>query len=86
MSKAERVAEAQQLWAVEVITTTESDLSPVLGGMEIREGRSGGLRRSPGGLAGSELPGAQVLVWSLPTESGHSGRCADVEPWLFFSR
>lgn len=30
--------------------------------------------------------GAQVPVWSLPTESGHSGRCADVEPWLFFSR
>lgn len=42
MSKAERVAEAQQLWAVEVITTTDSE--PRAG----RDGNQGGEERRAG--------------------------------------
>lgn len=40
MSKAERVAEAQQLWAIEVITTTESEPRAGRGGNQ--GGRSEG--------------------------------------------
>lgn len=67
-----------------MITATEAEL----GGMQM-----GGVhKRGVGDWGGAQVAlldqscRGSGLGWSLPTESGHSGRCADVGPWLFFSR
>lgn len=50
-------------------------------------GRGMGLGRSLGGHAyPSYLGSGRVMVSSHRTVSGHSGRCSDVEPWLFYKR
>lgn len=51
MSKAERVAEAQQLWAIEVITTTKSE--PCWEGW--KSGRDGNQGGRSGGRGGAQV-------------------------------
>lgn len=56
---------------------------------DFREGGGVGvdLGRSLGGLADPSCLGSgRGMFSSHRTVSGHSGRCSDVEPWLFYRR